>query len=187
MGGGASTANLTPEEMNDILRNTSFSRKQVERIWRRFQSLDQEGDGQIPTQVFFHLPEFSGNPLAHRLLECLTIPRGLREREQRQDHIGFVSFVSAMNVFNVDTPDETKLQYLFKMFDRDGDGFLNREDLRLSYLDIIGKSMSQQEVENMAKTVIRQCDKDGDGKLSIMEFSAMIDKDELYSRMTINF
>ena len=35
---------------------------------------------------------------------------------------------------------------LFKMFDRDGDGFLNREDLRLSYLDIIGKSMSQQEV-----------------------------------------
>jgi len=63
-----------------------------------------------------------------------------------------------------------KLQSAFKMFDKDGSGFISSEEIKeiLSF----GKSVSDHAVNE----IVKQVDANGDGQISFEEFSAMMKK-----------
>eukprot|EP00960_Hanusia_phi_P077510 768703-Hanusia_phi.AAC.2 len=120
-----------------------------------------------------------------------------RRAEQRQESIGFVSFVSAMNVFNSDTRDEIKLQCeCCKM----GQGwFLEQRGpeviLHGYYWEehVTTRDSHPTMRQRWGWQVVYHGVFDGEEPLRA-EFSKnltilpkMIDKDELHSRMTINF
>ncbi|XP_069114925.1 uncharacterized protein [Argopecten irradians] len=57
----------------------------------------------------------------------------------------------------------------FALFDADGDGFIGPEEL-LAVMRRFGKTVSEDE----ARAMIKDADKDGDGKMSFDEFCEMI-------------
>lgn len=64
---------------------------------------------------------------------------------------------------------EEELREAFRVFDRDGDGFISREELSL-VMNNLGEKLSDDDVEDM----IREADLDGDGKINYQEFVLII-------------
>ena len=76
--------------------------------------------------------------------------------------IGFPEFSNLM-VKKEKDPEKEKDEMLeaFKTFDRDGNGFINKAELRYVMVNI-GEKLTDHEVEEM----MREADMDGDGQLN---------------------
>ena len=73
----------------------------------------------------------------------------------------------ARKIKNSDIEDE--LIESFKVFDRDGDGFINAAELRTSMMNL-GEKLMDAEVDEM----INEADIDGDGVINYDEFVKMM-------------
>ena len=79
---------------------------------------------------------------------------------------------------------EVALREAFKMFDRDGNGFIDADELRLCMMNL-GEKLTLEEVEEM----IREVDVDFDGRMNYegKEFTVYITKFEIFSFSFISF
>ncbi|XP_038557863.1 guanylyl cyclase-activating protein 2-like [Micropterus salmoides] len=95
--------------------------------------------------------------------------------------IDFLEFVAALNlVFRGDL--EHKLRWSFKVYDKDNNGFVDRDELRsiidvsLLYLYRIKRatktdvSDSRLTVDEVVDRILQAVDSDGDGKINMVEF-----------------
>ena len=77
---------------------------------------------------------------------------------------GFIDFENFLDVVmsrDIDDEDhERALREAFKMFDRDGNGYIDADELRLCMMNL-GEKLTQEEVEEM----IREVDVDFDGRM----------------------
>merc|ERR1712088_1020693 len=64
---------------------------------------------------------------------------------------------------------EEDVAHAFKVFDRDGDGLITAEELRLT-MNNLGEPITEEEV----KAMIAEADIDGDGKINFVEFKSLI-------------
>merc|ERR1712059_175147 len=64
---------------------------------------------------------------------------------------------------------EDDVAHAFKVFDRDGDGLISEEELRLTMTNL-GEPLTEAEVRGM----IAEADMDGDGKINFAEFSRLM-------------
>ena len=64
---------------------------------------------------------------------------------------------------------EDDVVHAFKVFDRDGDGLISEEELRLTMTNL-GEALTEAEVRHM----IAEADMDGDGKINFAEFSRLM-------------
>lgn len=88
------------------------------------------------------------------------------------DHDGFIDFTSFLSIMaqkikNSDTEEE--LIEAFKVFDRDGDGFITASELKFSLWNL-GEKLLDSEVDEM----VHEGDVDGDGKINFDEFWRMM-------------
>merc|ERR1712232_1412284 len=83
--------------------------------------------------------------------------------------IDFPDFLSLMARKMKETDTEEELIEAFKVFDRDGDGFISAGELRHSMTNL-GEKLSDLEVDEM----IRGADQDGDGQINYDEFVKMM-------------
>lgn len=78
---------------------------------------------------------------------------------------GFIDFESFLDVVmsrDLDEEDhEVALREAFKMFDRDGNGYIDADELRLCMMNL-GEKLTLEEVEEM----IREVDVDFDGRMN---------------------
>ncbi|GFR83231.1 calmodulin [Elysia marginata] len=61
----------------------------------------------------------------------------------------------------------------FKIFDKNGDGYINAAELR-HVMTNLGEKLSDKEVEDM----IKEADMDGDGRINYQEFIRMMTADD---------
>jgi calmodulin len=92
--------------------------------------------------------------------------------------IDFQEFVIMMAKKNKDADTEKELKEAFSVFDRDCDGFINTKELK-QVMSNLGENLTDDDVEAM----IREADKDGDGKISFKGISDCFSNAELSSRM----
>merc|ERR1719336_2091197 len=57
------------------------------------------------------------------------------------------------------------LRQTFKLFDKDGDGYISKKELTET-LELLGKKMGQPRINS----ILQEADQDGDGKISFDEF-----------------
>ena len=68
-----------------------------------------------------------------------------------------------------DTDSEEELKEAFKVFDKDGNGFISASELR-HVMTNLGEKLTDEEVDEM----IREADVDGDGQINYEEFVKMM-------------
>jgi len=83
--------------------------------------------------------------------------------------IDFPEFLSLMARKMKDTDTEEELIEAFKVFDRDGNGFISAAELR-HVMTNLGEKLTDEEVDEM----IREADVDGDGQINYEEFVKMM-------------
>ena len=68
-----------------------------------------------------------------------------------------------------DTDSEEEIKEAFKVFDKDGNGFISAAELR-HVMTNLGEKLTDEEVDEM----IREADIDGDGQINYEEFVKMM-------------
>eukprot|EP00949_MAST-11_sp_MAST-11-sp1_P004691 g4691.t1 len=68
-----------------------------------------------------------------------------------------------------DTDSEEEIMEAFKVFDKDGNGFISAAELR-HIMTNLGEKLTDEEVDEM----IREADIDGDGQINYEEFVKMM-------------
>ena len=87
--------------------------------------------------------------------------------------IEFDEFLAMMAKKMKSTDTEDEMREAFKVFDKDGDGFISAAELR-HVMANLGEKLTDDEVEEM----IREADLDGDGKV---DYLGELTDDEMYS------
>merc|ERR1719300_2163062 len=77
--------------------------------------------------------------------------------------------MGSVGTFNFPNFLNMKIREAFKVFDSNGDGFINRQELGY-VMDNLGEKMEKEEIESL----IDEIDIDGDGQINYEEFYMMM-------------
>ncbi|RVD90581.1 EF-Hand Ca2+-binding protein [Tubulinosema ratisbonensis] len=120
---GNTTSDLTNDEIEDLTTWTTFTPKEIEVIFDRFNELDIRNNGYLSFTELMRLPEFHSNPLA---------PLFIREIERIVDYnnISFPHFLEILEIFSVRKDAKHRILFLFKVFDLNNENRLCKHVLR---------------------------------------------------------
>ncbi|KAJ3097422.1 Calcineurin subunit B type 2 [Phlyctochytrium bullatum] len=178
MGTGSST--LQEPELEHLMGLTNFSSHQIIRLYARFKQLDKSRSGSIRTEDMLAIPELAMNPLANRIVAVMDV--------DGRNEINFKQFIQSLSVFARDTRRDLKLEFAFRVYDVNSDGFISNEDLNVILKSMVGKSLSEHEIQHLVDKTILEADTiDKDGTISFEEFKRTLFSADLEKVLTIDF
>ncbi len=121
-----------------------------------FALFDKNGDGTITVvELGTVMRNLGNNPTDSELQDMIN--------EVDADGNGTLEFDEFCNLMArqmKETNQEEELKQRFKLFDKDGNGFVDREELR-DVMQQLGEKLSEEDIEEM----IQDADKNGDGMI----------------------
>ncbi|ETE57800.1 Calmodulin, striated muscle, partial [Ophiophagus hannah] len=125
-----------------------------------FALFDQDGDGLITSkEVVTVMRSLGKNPTESEVRSIMG------EIEAYKDKVDFPKFLSFMARRTRHSDTEEEIRAAFRVFDRNGDGYVNTAELR-HVLTTVGEKLTDEEV----KLLIKEVDRKGDGKVNYEEF-----------------
>ena len=123
--------------------------------------IDKDGDGTITTKELGTVMRSLGqSPTEAELADMVN------EIDANGDGtVDFPEFLTMMSRKINDVESEEEILETFKVFDKDGNGYISAAELR-HIMTNIGEKLSDEEVDEM----IREADIDGDGQINYVEF-----------------
>lgn len=144
---------------------SELTEEQVAEFKDAFAQFDKEGTGKISTRELGTLMRTLGqNPTEAELQDLIT-----EAESNTNGQLDFNEFCSIMAKQMRETDTEEEMREAFKIFDRDGDGFISPAELRFVMIQL-GEKVTDEEIDEM----IREADFDGDGMINYEEFVWMI-------------
>lgn len=142
-----------------------LSNEQISEFKEAFSLFDKDGDGTITTRELGTVMRSLGqNPTEAELQDMIN--------EVDQDGSGtidFPEFLTLMARKMQDSDSEEEIKEAFRVFDKDGNGFISAAELR-HVMTNLGEKLTDEEVDEM----IREADVDGDGQINYEEFVKMM-------------
>ena len=152
-----------------------LSNEQIAEFKEAFSLFDKDGDGSITTKELGTVMRSLGqNPTEAELQDMIN--------EVDQDGSGtidFPEFLTLMARKMQDSDSEEEIKEAFRVFDKDGNGFISAAELR-HVMTNLGEKLTDEEVDEM----IREADVDGDGQIPYEEFVKMMMADKGNSNKT---
>eukprot|EP00005_Dracoamoeba_jomungandri_P001875 CAMPEP_0174257642 /NCGR_PEP_ID=MMETSP0439-20130205/6752_1 /TAXON_ID=0 /ORGANISM="Stereomyxa ramosa, Strain Chinc5" /LENGTH=148 /DNA_ID=CAMNT_0015340815 /DNA_START=80 /DNA_END=526 /DNA_ORIENTATION=- len=142
-----------------------LSEEQIAEFKEAFSLFDKDGDGQITCHELGTVMRSLGqNPTQ----------AGLKDMIQEVDvdgdgKIDFAEFLTMMARKMQDSEGENEIREAFKVFDKDGSGFISAAELR-HVMTNLGEKLTDEEVDEM----LREADVDKDGQILYEEFVKMM-------------
>eukprot|EP00448_Togula_jolla_P009181 CAMPEP_0170607114 /NCGR_PEP_ID=MMETSP0224-20130122/20879_1 /TAXON_ID=285029 /ORGANISM="Togula jolla, Strain CCCM 725" /LENGTH=154 /DNA_ID=CAMNT_0010932253 /DNA_START=81 /DNA_END=545 /DNA_ORIENTATION=- len=137
--------------------------EQIDEFKETFELFDHDKDQRLSVKELGTLLSSLGQ--THSELEL----HNMMNEVDADDFIAFPQFLSLMARKVKDTDTEEELIEAFKVFDRDGDGYISAGELRHSMTNL-GEKLTDAEVDEM----IKEADTDADGRINYEEFQKMM-------------
>ncbi|KAF1345104.1 putative calmodulin [Delphinella strobiligena] len=138
-----------------------FDDEQMKELKEVFRLFDKDGDGSISVEELGEVMRSLGlNPSNEDLQDIVA--------EIDVDNNGVIEFDEFFAIMSrkVKTSDtDSELREAFRIFDRDGSGTINADELR-DVMKALGEDLSSAEIDEM----IKEADKNGDGSIDYEEF-----------------
>lgn len=183
-----------------IRRTSGFSHEELSRLEKRFRKLDIDCDGSVSIQEIFEaIPKLKDNPLVQRVIEVFDEDQsgGVDFKEfvlglaqitvgsavaQRPNDSNTKNDDSDDSDDSSDIPtDETtpeflnkKLEFMFRLYDLDRDGFISNEELFTVLKMMTGDNLTDVQLQQIVNRTILYLDKNNDGKIGLEEFTQVI-------------
>ncbi|XP_046429980.1 Kv channel-interacting protein 1-like isoform X1 [Neodiprion fabricii] len=182
-GGGALTlgGRHRPEELTTLAATTRFSRKEIQLIYRGFKQecpsglVDEEAFKQIFSQFF---PQGDASQYAHYVFNTM--------KRKQSGKISFEEFLTILSKVSRGSVEE-KLQWVFGLYDLDGDGLISKDEM----LDVVGSiyemlgrytqpqcAEPQLAAREHVERIFHLMDTNKDGVVTIEELVQWCSKDE---------
>ncbi|GKT34541.1 Calcineurin B protein like protein [Aduncisulcus paluster] len=174
---GSTESTLSEAELDELQHSTNFTPTEIRRLYKRFRKLDKDDSGAITTDEFMMIPELSMNPLAPRTIALFDT--------DHDDAVNFKEFIEALSVFSVRGAKREKLQFAFKIYDLDKDGYISNKDLFLVVKTMVGSNLTEVQLQQIVDKTILEADLDGDGKISFDEFCKVLEATDLAAKLSI--
>lgn len=134
-----------------------LTEEQISEFAEAFKLFDKDLDGRITSnELGIVMRSLGQRPTDQELKNMVTIVD--------QDGNGTIEFNEFLNLMSrkaKETDKEDELREAFRVFDRNGDGYISAPELRLVMTNL-GEKLTDEEVDDM----IREADLDGDGVVS---------------------
>ena len=145
-----------------------LTEEQVAEFREAFSLFDKDGDGTITTRELGTVMRSLGqNPTSAELQDMIN-----EVDADGNGIIDFPEFLTMMSRKMRDTDSEEEMMEAFRVFDKDGSGYITAAELR-HVMTNLGEKLTDEEVDEM----IREADMDGDGHMSYEEFVAIMSSD----------
>jgi calmodulin len=142
-----------------------LTEEQIAEFKEAFSLFDKDGDGTITTKELGTVMRSLGqNPTEAELQDMIN-----EVDADGNGTIDFPEFLTMMARKMKDTDSEEEIIEAFKVFDKDGNGFISAAELR-HVMTNLGEKLTDEECDEM----IREADIDGDGQINYEEFVKMM-------------
>lgn len=99
--------------------------------------------------------------------------------------VDFQEFVTGLSAFSSKGNKEQKLQFAFKVYDIDRDGYISNGELFIVLKMMVGSNLKDQQLQQIVDKTIMEADLDKDGKISFEEFTKMVESTDVSMSMTV--
>lgn len=141
---------------------TQMTGEQIKKIRQAFDKVDKDGNGRITIGELRDYLKTIGKNGTDEQIKSL-----LEEVDFHGDgYIYFESFAVTMAKYMIiDCIEEQEILNAFRVFDENGDGFVDAEELRAA-LENLGEKLTEEEIDE----IFREADINHDGKIDYQEF-----------------
>ncbi|CAG8764332.1 16472_t:CDS:2, partial [Cetraspora pellucida] len=142
-----------------------LTKSQVADFKEVFSKLDKDNDGCITATELGMVINSIGYDFSKSQLQSMVD----NVDSDKDGKINFDEFLKMMTIKMSESDNDRALREAFKVYDKDGNGFITAAELK-SAMESIGEKISYKEVEEM----ISHADLDGDGRINYEEFIRMM-------------
>eukprot|EP00051_Salpingoeca_urceolata_P026807 m.478787 g.478787 ORF g.478787 m.478787 type:complete len:180 (-) comp21231_c0_seq1:259-798(-) len=166
---GQKQSTFTQDELEEYQDCTFFTKKEILHVHKRFRQLNTRNAERITLSEVLELPELKVNPFRERICQIFS--------EDGSGAMSFEDFLDMMSVFSEGATRDVKASYAFRMYDFDGDGYLDKQDLIEAITCLCGAGgLKPAEMELISDKILEEADLDGDHRLSYVEFEHVISR-----------
>ncbi len=190
MGSRTSTL-LQKEEIEEIQKETGFSKRQIVRLYSRFVSLDKSDNGALSREDLLRIPELAINPLGDRIIHAFFM-------DSPDSKINFRQFMRTLSLFrpiknhdkdveNACNSRDNKLKFAFRMYDLDNSGAVTRDELLVILQMMVGSNITEEQLGSIADRTIAEADEDASGAITYENFVKALERSDVEQMMSIRF
>ncbi|XP_004747779.1 calcineurin subunit B type 2 [Mustela nigripes] len=154
-----------------------FSSDEIKRLSKRFKKLDLDRSGSLSVEEFVSLPELHQNPLVQRVVDVFDT--------DGNGEVNFKEFILGTSQFSVRGDEEEKLRFAFSIYDIDKDGYISNGELFQVLKLMVGDNLEDWQLQQLVDKTIIVLDRDGDGKISFEEFSAVVRGLDVHKKLVV--
>lgn len=135
MGLTASSLNLTQYDVEEVQEHCGgkFNSREIQCLYKRFRTLDKRHKGYISEDELMSIPELAISPLAPRVTRVFQ-------------NLNFKDFCRVMSAMSDRATREDKLDFMFRVYDVDRDGYISFSDLETIVKHLVGSSLNEEQV-----------------------------------------
>lgn len=132
---------------------SNFDAYELRRLARRFKKLDLDGSGSLSVEEFMALPELQQNPLVQRVIDIFDEDgNGVVDFKGRFSILGCcnfstLEFIQGISQFSVKGDKNIKLNFAFRIYDMDRDGYISNGELFQVLKMMVGSNLKDTQLQ----------------------------------------